>query len=96
MLGAWVVMMAIDICAPNAKHTGKSVDLDLKDAPIHDVLRLLADVAKINLVVSDDVSGAVTVHLKRVAWDSAACAIAATHRLALSLDGNILLVVPKQ
>ncbi len=86
---------ADDLCAPGAKHHGKPIDLDLKDADIHDVLRLLVDVGRINLVVADDVTGKVTVHLKKVAWDSAACAIAATHALKLNLDGTILLATKR-
>ena len=82
------------LCAPDANHRGAAVDLDFKDADIHDVLRLLADVGKVNLVVSDQVIGKVTVRLRRVAWDRAACAIAATRSLSLVIDGNILIVTP--
>lgn len=81
-----------DLCAPDAKHHGAPIDLDVKSADLHDVLRLLADVGHINLVVSDEVSGKVTLHLKRVAWDLAACAIAGTHHLEMTVQDNVLLV----
>jgi len=42
------------------KYRGATMDLDVKDADIKDVFRLLADVGKVNLVVPDDVSGRVT------------------------------------
>ncbi len=83
-----------DLCTPNTKHAGKPIDVDLEHAELGDALRFLADVAKVNLVISDDVSGRVSLHLKQVAWDQAACAIAATSQLSLALDGNILLVRP--
>ena len=83
---------ANDPCRPGAKHHGAAIDLDLKDADLHDVFRLIADVANINLVVSDDVAGKVTIKLKRVAWDLAACSIAASHGLELDVQDNILLV----
>jgi type IV pilus assembly protein PilQ len=84
-----------DMCPPGAEHHGAAIDLDFKDAPVHDVLRLLADVGHVNLVVSDEVKGKVTVHFKRVAWDAAACAIAGVHHLAMMIDGNVLLVRPR-
>ena len=43
--------------------TGGDVDLDFKDAPLQDVLRLLADSAKVNIVVPDSVGGKITVYL---------------------------------
>jgi type II secretory pathway component HofQ len=81
---------ADDFC----RHTyrGTRIDLDVKDADLHDVLRLLADTGRVNLVVSDEVNGKVTLALKQVPWDQAACVIAATKKLHISIDGNILLV----
>ncbi|MBA3541123.1 MAG: hypothetical protein H0T79_16040 [Deltaproteobacteria bacterium] len=85
-----------ELCRPAVRHHGAAVDLELKDADIHDVLRLLADVGKLNLVVSSEVSGKVTLHLRKVAWDRAACAIAGTHRLSIVIDGTILIVNQRQ
>jgi type IV pilus assembly protein PilQ len=84
--------VAGDPCRPGAKHHGAAIDLDLKDADLHDVFRLLADVAHINLVVSDEVAGKVTLKLKKVPWDQVACTIAASQHLALDVQDNILLV----
>ena len=74
------------------KDRGARIDLDVKDADIHDVFRLIADVAKVNLVVSDEVTGKVTLKLQRVPWQTAACAIAKVEHVAISLSGNVLLV----
>ncbi len=51
------------------KYRGHKIDIDLKDAELHDVFRLLADVGRINIVVSDDVAGAITLRLRQVPWD---------------------------
>jgi type IV pilus assembly protein PilQ len=83
---------AQDMCASGAKHHGAPIDLDVKDADIHDVLRLLADVGHVNLVVSDEVAGKVTVKLKRVAWDLAACTIARVHHLSMIVHDTVILV----
>ena len=50
---------------------GQHVSLDLKDADVHNVLRLLADVSKLNIVATDDVQGKVTLRLFDVPWDQA-------------------------
>ena len=81
-----------DLCARGAQHHGAPIDLDLEAADIRDVLRLLSDVGHVNLVVGDDVEGKVTLRLKRVAWDAAACTIAAVHHLSIDVQDNILLV----
>jgi type II secretory pathway component HofQ len=83
---------ADDLCT--RAHHGAAIDLDVKDADLHDVLRLLADVGHVNLVVADTVAGKVTVKLTHVPWDAAACAVAASHQLAIDVDGNILMVTP--
>ena len=80
------------MCGPGAKYRGAPLDLDVKDADIHDVMRLLADVGNVNIVVPDAVQGKVTLRLKRVAWDQAACTIAAVHQLQVTVHDNIVLV----
>jgi type IV pilus assembly protein PilQ len=80
------------MCARGAKYHGAAIDLDVKDADIHDVMRLLADVGRVNIVVGDSVQGKVTLRLKRVPWDQVACTIAAVHKLMISVDGNVVLV----
>ncbi len=81
-----------ELCARDVPHHGAPIDLDVKNADVHDVLRLLADVGHVNLVVSDDVSGKVTLRLKHVAWDLAACTVAQVHHLRVTVQDNILLV----
>jgi type IV pilus assembly protein PilQ len=87
------VATAGDLCAPGRPHRGKALDLDVTNAEINDVLRLLADTANINLVVGPTVTGKITLKLKHVAWDALACTIAGVQHLRMTLDDNILLVV---
>ncbi|HEY0476745.1 MAG TPA: hypothetical protein VGD37_04430 [Kofleriaceae bacterium] len=81
-----------DLCAHGVAHHGAAIDLDVKGADLHDVFRLLADAGRVNLVVPDDVTGKVTLRLRHVAWDAAACAVAELNHLAIAVDGNILIV----
>lgn len=84
-----------DLCPRGARYRGTPIDLDLKDADIHDVFRLLADVGRVNIVVPETIKARVTLRLKRVPWDQAACTVAAAHRLAITANGNVLLVTPR-
>jgi type IV pilus assembly protein PilQ len=81
-----------DLCPAGGQHHGAPIDLDVKDADIHDVLRLLTEVGKVNLVVSDEVAGKVTMRIKHVAWDAATCTLATSHKLSMVMQDNILLV----
>ena len=83
---------ARDVCTRGARYRGATIDLDVKEADVHDVFRLLAKVANTNIVVADDVRGRVTLTLKRVPWDQVACTIAAMYKLRVEVDGNIVLV----
>lgn len=59
--------------APSARrqYTGRRISLEFKDADILNVLRIIADVARRNIVATDDVKGQVTIVLYDVPWDQA-------------------------
>src|SRR5262249_30748270 len=59
------------IAAQQRRRTGRRIDLDLKDADIDNVLRLIADVGRVNIVTADNVSGTVTIRMRDVPWDQA-------------------------
>jgi type IV pilus assembly protein PilQ len=84
-----------DACARGTRWRGHRIDLDLKDASLPDVFRFLADVGRVNIVVSDDVAGKVTMRLRRVPWDQVLCTVAATKQLEVSVDGTVYLIVPR-
>ncbi len=85
-----------EMCTRGVKYRGASMDLDVKAADLKDVLRLLADVGKVNLVVPDDVSGRVTLRLARVPWDQVLCTVAAAHKLTITVRDGILMVARKR
>lgn len=71
---------------------GARIDLDMKGADLQDVFRLIADVGKVNIVVSGNVSGTITLKLKNVPWDQALDVVAKAKGLALERDGNVIIV----
>ncbi len=77
-------------------YRGATVDFDFKDAPIHDLLRTIADTGKVNIVVPDGIDAKVTVRLKRVPWDQALEVILASHGLWYRRDGNLFRIAPRK
>ena len=72
---------------------GAPIDLDVKGADLHEVCRLIADVGKVNIVVSDEVKGAVTIKMKGVPWDQALDTILRAKGYRTEKDGSVILVV---
>lgn len=73
---------------------GRRIDLDLKDADIHNVLRLIGDVSRRNIVVADDVGGTVTIRLRNVPWDQALAVILQSKKLGMVEQGNLIRIAP--
>jgi len=79
-----------DTPAPHKGYYGQHVSLDFKDADVHNVLRLLAEVSKLNIVATDDVRGKVTLRLFDVPWDQAFDIVLQVLSLESTQEGNVL------
>jgi type IV pilus secretin PilQ/predicted competence protein len=75
---------------PARTYYGQPISLDLKDADINNVLRLLAGVSDLNVIATDDVQGRVTLRLTEVPWDQALDLILTVMNLEKSLEGNVI------
>ena len=75
------------------KYTGRRVSFEFKDIDIHNLLRIIAEVSKKNIIVGDDVGGKVTIRLRNVPWDQALDVILKTKGLDKEETGNIIRVV---
>ncbi len=73
---------------------GRRIDLDLKDADIHNVLRLLADVGQVNIVTADNVTGSVTIRMRNVPWDQALDIVLQSKNLGMVRQANMIRVAP--
>ena len=80
--------------ASQSQWQGRRINIDLVQADIHSVFRLISHVSKLNIVSGDDVSGTVTVRLVDVPWDQAFSAILQAKSLAAQRFGNIVRVAP--
>jgi len=78
----------------NRAYRGRRIDLDLKDADIHNVLRLLADVGRVNIITADNVSGSVTIRMRNVPWDRALDVVLQAKSLGMTQEANVIRVAP--
>jgi len=76
-------------------YTGERLTLNFQDIDTRAVLQLLADASGQNIVVSDSVTGNVTLRLQNVPWDQALDIVLKTKGLDKRKDGNVIIVAPQ-
>ncbi|MFA6686342.1 MAG: AMIN domain-containing protein [Desulfuromonas sp.] len=84
-----------DMFAEPAKvYTGEPVSLVFDDADIRKVLRLISEISDINLIVSQEVQGSLSLRLQDVPWDQALDLILDIQELGMIQKGNVARVLP--
>jgi type IV pilus assembly protein PilQ len=94
-VASFLTGQAMQAKSGTGKYKGRHIDLDFKDADIHNILRLLAEVGGVNVVTSDDVGGTVTIRMRDVAWDQALDVILEAKGLGVERRGNLIRVAPQ-
>jgi type IV pilus assembly protein PilQ len=77
-------------------YTGERLSLNFQDIEVRSVLQLLADFTGTNIVVSDTVSGNLTLRMQNVPWDQALDIVLKTKGLAKRQNGNVMLIAPSE
>lgn len=77
-------------------YTGERLSLNFQDIEVRSVLQLIADFTGLNVVVSDTVTGKLTLRLKNVPWDQALDIILTSKGLDKRKSGNVLLIAPTE
>lgn len=75
-------------------YTGQKVSFDFKDIDIRNALKLIAEMSNLNIIMSDDVSGKLTMRLVNVPWDQALDIILSARGLGKELQGNVMRIAP--
>ncbi|MDJ0916313.1 MAG: type IV pilus secretin PilQ [Woeseiaceae bacterium] len=76
------------------EYEGQRLTLNFQDIETRAVLQLLAETSGKNIVVSDTVSGNVTLRLRNVPWDQALDIVMTTKGLDMRQNGNVIIVAP--
>ncbi|CAH0541673.1 type IV pilus secretin PilQ [Vibrio marisflavi] len=76
----------------HGEHSQDLLNLDFQDIPVRNVLQLLATYSGFNIVVSDQVSGSLSLRLQNVDWQKALDIILQMKNLTKRVEGNVILV----
>ncbi len=76
--------------APPGPSKKARISLDFKDADLHNIFRLIAEVSDLNIITTDDVKGKITIRMVNVPWDQALDVILSTKGLVKIEEGNVL------
>jgi type IV pilus assembly protein PilQ len=71
---------------------GAPIDIDVKDADLHNVFRLIAEAGGVSIAVADEVKGTITLRLRQVPWDQALDTVVKLEKLQLERHGDLYLV----
>lgn len=79
-----------DYLAGNVKFYGKRISLEMNSMDIREALRFITDESGLNMVISDEVKGSVSMKLRQVPWDQALVVLMKTKNLGYTRQGNVL------
>lgn len=81
--------------AAAGKYTGDKLTLNFQNISVREALNVIADFTGLNMVISDSVSGNLTLRLKDVPWDQALDIILQSRGLDMRRNGNVIQVAPR-
>ena len=71
-------------------YTGEKISIDLQDADVEHVLRLIAEISGYNLILDDEITGKISLRLVDIPWDQALDLVLLQRNLAMVIKGNIM------
>lgn len=79
-----------------AGYAGEKLTLNFQKIDVREALNVIADFTELNMVISDTVSGNLTLRLKDVPWDQALDIILQSRGLDMRKNGNVIQVAPRE
>lgn len=76
-------------------YSGEKLTLNFQNIAVREALSVIADFTGLNVVISDTVSGNLTLRLKDVPWDQALDIILQSKGLDMRKNGNVVQVAPR-
>ena len=70
--------------------------MDFQSIAVREALNVIADFTNLNVVISDTVTGNLTLRLKDVPWDQALDIILQSRGLDMRKNGNVIQVAPRE
>lgn len=83
-----------DFLLGKTKFYGHKISIQFKDAEVRDVINFISEESGMNILLSDDVTGKMSLKLRQVPWDQALVVIMKARGLGYVRQGNILRIAP--
>ncbi len=77
-----------------SKFYGRPINIEFKDADIREIFNFIAEYSGLNLVLSDAVTGRLSLKLREIPWDQALVVVMQSKSLGYIRHGNILRIAP--
>ncbi|MEQ1533289.1 MAG: type IV pilus secretin PilQ [Sideroxydans sp.] len=77
-------------------YSGEKLTLNFQNISTREAISVIADFTGLNMVISDTVSGSLTLRLKDVPWDQAFDIILNSRGLDMRKNGNVIQVAPRE
>ncbi|KHD89958.1 MAG: fimbrial assembly protein [Bdellovibrio sp. ArHS] len=85
-----------EFLAGNTKFYGKKISIETNNMDIRDALNFITEESGVNMVLSEDVKGNISLKLRQVPWDQALVVIMKAKKLGYTRQGNVLRIAPLQ
>jgi type IV pilus assembly protein PilQ len=75
-------------------YTGEPMSMHFQNIEMRTALQLVSEFSGVNIIMSDSVSGNLSIRLKDVPWDQVLHTVLQTRGLGQQQDGNVIWVAP--
>lgn len=79
-----------EFLAGNVKFYGKKISIEMNKMDVRDALRFITEESGVNMIISDEVKGDVSLKLRQVPWDQALVVLLKTKNLGYVRQGSVL------
>lgn len=74
----------------NTKFYGKKISIEVNNMEVKEALKFIMEESGVNMVISDEIKGTVSLKLRQIPWDQALVVIMRAKRLGYARQGNVL------
>lgn len=83
-----------DFLNGRVRYVGRPISIQVKDADLKEIFNFIAEESGLNILLSEDVAGRVTMKLRKIPWDQALVVLMQSKGLGYVRQGSILRIAP--
>lgn len=78
----------------NTKFYGRKISIETSNIDVRDALKFVTEESGVNMVITDEVKGNISLKIRQVPWDQALIVIMKARKLGYTRQGNVLRIAP--